>query len=89
MLNKLSSDEKRIITILVMMSFFSGIFISYYVSYISAVFVKIAGVDNLPLAYIVSGLGGMLLFNKLFPRIETLIQDIFLCVKLIAPLKIK
>jgi hypothetical protein len=67
MLNKLSSDEKRIITILVMMSFFSGIFISYYVSYISAVFVKIAGVDNLPLAYIVSGLGGMLLtsiFNK-------------------------
>ena len=50
-----------------MMSFFSGIFISYYVSYISAVFVKIAGVDNLPLAYIVSGLGGMLLtsiFNK-------------------------
>lgn len=61
MLNKLSSEEKRIITILVMMSFFSGLFISYYVSYISAVFVKIAGVDNLPLAYIVSGLGGMLL----------------------------
>jgi predicted MFS family arabinose efflux permease len=67
MLNKLSSEEKRIVIILVMMSFFSGIFISYYVSYISAVFVKIAGVDNLPLAYIVSGLGGMLLtsiFNK-------------------------
>jgi predicted MFS family arabinose efflux permease len=67
MLNKLSAEEKRIIIILVMMSFFSGIFISYYVSYISAIFVKIAGVDNLPLAYIVSGLGGMLLtsiFNK-------------------------
>jgi hypothetical protein len=67
MLNKLSPEEKRIIIILVMMSFFSGIFISYYVSYISAIFVKIAGVDNLPLAYIVSGLGGMLLtsiFNK-------------------------
>jgi hypothetical protein len=49
------------------MSFFAGIFISYYVSYITAVFVKIAGVDNLPLAYIVSGLGGILLtsiFNK-------------------------
>ena len=63
----IKNNEKRIITILVMMSFFSGIFISYYVSYISAVFVKIAGVDNLPLAYIVSGLGGMLLtsiFNK-------------------------
>lgn len=67
MLNKLSSEEKRTVIILVMMSFFLGIFISYYVSYISAVFVKIAGVDNLPLAYIVSGLGGMLLtsiFNK-------------------------
>lgn len=64
---RLSKEENRTIRILILMSFFSGIFISYYVSYISAVFVKIAGVQFLPLAYILSGLGGMYLtslFNK-------------------------
>jgi hypothetical protein len=60
--------EIKIITILVVMSFFAGIFISYYISYISALFVKFVGPDRLPLAYIVSGLGGTLvtnLYNKL------------------------
>lgn len=60
--------EIKIIIILVVMSFFAGIYISYYISYISALFVKIVGPDTLPLAYIVSGLGGTLvtnLYNKL------------------------
>jgi hypothetical protein len=64
---KLSPGDKRNIFTLLLMSFFSGIFISYYVSYITALFVKVAGVDNLPLAYMASGIGGMLLtgtFNK-------------------------
>lgn len=67
MLNKLSKEEKRTVQILILMSFFSGLFISYYVSYISALFVKIVGANLLPIAYIVSGLGGILLtsiFNK-------------------------
>ena len=62
------STERRTVTILVAMSFFAGVFISYYISYISAIFVKVAGVDNLPFAYIVSGIGGTLLtrwFNTL------------------------
>lgn len=60
--------EVKIITLLVVMSFFAGIFISYYISFISALFVKVVGPDTLPLAYIVSGLGGTLitnLYNKL------------------------
>jgi hypothetical protein len=65
MLNKLSTEEKQTVQILILMSFFSGLFISYYVSYISALFVKIVGVNLLPIAYIVSGLGGMLLTSIL------------------------
>lgn len=62
------NKETKIITILVIMSFFAGIYISYYISYISALFVKIVGPDTLPLAYILSGIGGTLvtnLYNKL------------------------
>lgn len=62
------NKEIKIITILVIMSFFAGIYISYYISYISALFVKIVGPDTLPLAYILSGIGGTLvtnLYNKL------------------------
>ena len=65
MLNKLSTEEKQTVQILILMSFFSGLFISYYVSYISALFVKIVGVNLLPIAYIVFGLGGMLLTSIL------------------------
>lgn len=60
--------EVKIIIVLVVMSFFAGIFISYYISFISALFVKVVGPDTLPLAYIVAGLGGTLitnLYNKL------------------------
>lgn len=57
------NKEIKIIIILVVMSFFAGIYISYYISYISALFVKIVGPDTLPLAYIVSGLGGTLMTN--------------------------
>ncbi|MDP4580901.1 MAG: hypothetical protein NWS66_12325 [Saprospiraceae bacterium] len=57
------NKEIKIIIILVVMSFFAGIYISYYISYISALFVKIVGPDTLPLAYIVSGLGGSLMTN--------------------------
>ena len=62
------NKEIKIITILVIMSFFAGIYISYYISYISALFVKIVGPDTLPLAYILSGIGGTIvtnLYNKL------------------------
>jgi hypothetical protein len=62
------NKEIKIIIILVVMSFFAGIYISYYISYISALFVKNVGPDTLPLAYIISGLGGTLmtnLYNKL------------------------
>ncbi len=75
------STERRTVTILVAMSFFAGVFISYYISYISAIFVKVAGVDNLPFAYIVSGVGGTLLTKWFshqemrfgFERITTLV----------------
>lgn len=78
------SKERQTVLILVAMSFFVGVFISYYISYISAVFVKVAGVDNLPFAYIVSGIGGTLItrwFNTLeirfsFERVTVLIVSL-------------
>jgi ATP:ADP antiporter, AAA family len=54
---------------LILLSFLIGLYISYFLSFISAVFIKSAGIKNLPLAYILAGIGGTL-FTRFFQKAE-------------------
>ena len=54
---------------LILISFFIGLYISYFLSFISAVFIQTAGIKNLPFAYILAGLGGTL-YTKFFQKFE-------------------
>lgn len=54
---------------LILLSFLIGLYISYFLSFISAVFIKSAGIKNLPLAYILAGIGGTL-FTRFFQKTE-------------------
>ena len=62
-------SERSVVIRLLITSFFSGMFISCYISYISSLFLRTAGADALPLAFIAAGLGGGML-TGLFNRFE-------------------
>jgi hypothetical protein len=64
-----SPDNARLIPRLLVLSFSLGLYISYYLSFISAIFIKTAGVKNLPIAYISAGIGGTL-FTRAFNYTE-------------------
>ena len=68
-MNTTPKDNPRLIPRLLVLSFSLGLYISYYLSFISAIFIKTAGVKNLPIAYIGAGIGGTL-FTRAFSLTE-------------------